>query len=150
MQKRSERLDIVQQAAARTEKERAERVALAEKHLAEMQQKLAALEKYRAEYETGFKTRAGAGVDVIGMRDYQTFMARLGEALAQQREQVVLARNALEAQRSQWREAAQRTHVVETLVERWQGEEARAASRRDQVECDELSQQQRGNKDRNP
>ncbi len=147
--KRSERLDVVQQVAARTEQERAQRVAEAERHLAEMQQKLAALEKYRAEYETGFKTRAGAGVDVIGMRDYQTFMARLGEALAQQREQVVLARNALEAQRSQWREAAQRTHVVETLVERWQGEEARAASRRDQLESDELSQQQRGNKDRN-
>ena len=51
---------------------------------------------------------------------------------------------------AQWREAAQRTHVVETLVERWQGEEARAANRRDQIESDELSQQQRGNKDRNP
>jgi flagellar FliJ protein len=147
--KRSERLDVVQQVAARTEQERAQRVAEAERHLAEMQQKLAALEKYRAEYETGFKARAGAGVDVIGMRDYQTFMARLGEALTQQREQVTLARNALEAQRSQWREAAQRTHVVETLVERWQGEEQRAANRRDQLECDELSQQQRGNKDRN-
>lgn len=148
--KRSERLDVVQQVAARTEQERAQRVAEAERHLAEMQQKLTALEKYRSEYEIGFKARAGAGVDVIGMRDYQTFMARLGEALTQQREQVVLARNALEAQRSQWREAAQRTHVVETLVERWQGEEARAANRRDQLECDELSQQQRGHKDRNP
>jgi len=40
--KRSKRLDIVQQAAARTEKERAERVGLAERHLAEMEQKLAA------------------------------------------------------------------------------------------------------------
>ena len=148
--KRSERLDVVQQAAARTEQERAQRVAEAERHLAEMQQKLAALEKYRSEYENGFKARAGAGVDVIGMRDYQTFMARLGEALTQQREQVALARGTLDAQRSQWREAAQRTHVVETLVERWQGEELRAANRRDQLECDELSQQQRGNKDRNP
>ena len=52
--KRSQRLDVVQQAAARTEKERAERVALAEKHLVEMQQKLAALEKYRGEYEAEF------------------------------------------------------------------------------------------------
>ncbi len=148
--KRSERLDVVQQAAARTEQERAQQVAEAERHLAEMQQKLAALEKYRSEYENGFKARAGAGVDVIGMRDYQTFMARLGEALVQQREQVALARGTLDAQRAQWREAAQRTHVVETLVERWQGEELRAANRRDQLESDELSQQQRGNKDRNP
>jgi flagellar FliJ protein len=147
--KRSERLDVVQQAAARTERERAERVGAAERHLAEMQQKLTALEKYRSEYETGFASKAGAGVDVVGMRDFQTFLAKLGEALTQQRELVALARKALEAERSHWREAAQRQHVVETLAERWQGEEARAEQRRDQIESDELSQQLR-NKVRNP
>ena len=139
--KRSERLDVVQQATARTERERAERVGAAERHLVEMQQKLAALEKYRTEYEAGFQSRAGAGVDVIGMRDFQTFLARLGEALVQQRELVSMAQRALDTERSQWREAAQRQHVVETLAERWQGEETRAANRRDQNESDELSQQ---------
>jgi len=139
--KRSDRLDMVQQMAARTERERAEKVGAAERHLVEMQQKLAALEKYRTEYEAGYQSRAGAGVDVIGMRDFQTFLARLGEALAQQRELVTMAQRALDAERSQWREAAQRQHVVETLAERWQGEETRAANRRDQNESDELSQQ---------
>ena len=139
--KRSDRLDMVQQMAARTERERAEKVGAAERHLVEMQQKLTALEKYRTEYEAGFQSRAGAGVDVVGMRDFQTFLARLGEALAQQRDLVTLAQRALDAERSQWREAAQRQHVVETLAERWQGEETRAANRRDQNESDELSQQ---------
>ena len=139
--KRSARLDIVQQAAARTEKERAERVALAEKHLAEMQQKLAALEKYRSEYEAGFATKAGAGLGAVGVRDFQTFLARLGEALSQQRELVASARRALDAERDNWREAAQRTHVVETLVGKWQGEELRAANRRDQNMSDELAMQ---------
>ena len=146
--KRSERLDVVQQAAARTERERAERVGAAERHLAEMQQKLTALEKYRSEYEAGFAARAGGGVDVVGMRDFQTFLARLGEALTQQRELVALARKALEAERSHWREAAQRQHVVETLAERWQGEETRAANRRDQIESDELSRQLAAAKER--
>ncbi|HKU90760.1 MAG TPA: flagellar export protein FliJ [Steroidobacteraceae bacterium] len=146
--KRSERLDVVQQAAARTERERAERVGAAERHLTEMQQKLTALEKYRGEYEAGFAARAGGGVDVIGMRDFQTFLAKLGEALIQQRELVVLARKALEAERSHWREAAQRQHVVETLAERWQGEETRAANRRDQIESDELSRQLAAAKER--
>ena len=146
--KRSERLDVVQQAAARTERERAERVGVAERHLAEMEQKLQALEKYRGEYEAGFATRAGGGVDVIGMRDFQTFLARLGEALVQQRELVALARKALDAERSNWREAAQRQHVVETLAERWQGEETRAAHRRDQNESDELSRQLAAAKER--
>jgi flagellar protein FliJ len=139
--KRSDRLDMVQQMAARTERERAEKVGAAERHLVEMQQKLTALEKYRTEYEAGFQSRAGAGLDVVGMRDFQTFLARLGEALTQQRELVTLAQRALDAERSQWREAAQRQHVVETLAERWQGEETRAANRRDQNESDELSQQ---------
>jgi flagellar FliJ protein len=146
--KRSERLDVVQQAAARTERERAERVGAAERHLAEMQQKLTALEKYRGEYEAGFATRAGGGVDVVGMRDFQTFLARLGEALTQQREIVAQARKALDAERSHWREAAQRQHVVETLAERWQGEETRAANRRDQNESDELSRQLAAAKER--
>ena len=146
--KRSERLDVVQQAAARTERERAERVGVAERHLAEMEQKLQALEKYRGEYEAGFATRAGGGVDVIGMRDFQTFLARLGEALVQQRELVALARKALDAERSNWREAAQRQHVVETLAERWQTEEQRAETRRDQNESDELSQQRANKRER--
>ena len=141
MQKRSERLDIVQQAAARTERERAERVALAERHLVEMQQKLTALEKYRGEYEAGFAAKAGAGFGAANVRDFQTFLARLGEALSQQRDLVAAARNALDAERGHWREAAQRTHVVETLVERWQGEENRAADRRDQNMSDELAMQ---------
>jgi len=141
MQKRSERLDIVQQAAARTERDRAERVALAERHLVEMQQKLTALEKYRSEYEAGFAAKAGAGFGAANVRDFQTFLARLGEALNQQRELVAGARNALEAERGHWREAAQRTHVVETLVEKWQGEETRAANRRDQTISDELAMQ---------
>lgn len=146
--KRSERLDVVQQAAARTERERAERVGAAERHLVEMQQKLAALEKYRSEYEAGFKARAGSGVDVVGMRDFQTFLAKLGEALGQQRELVNMAQRALETERSNWREAAQRAHVVETLAERWQTEETRAADRRDQQESDELSSQRANARDR--
>jgi flagellar FliJ protein len=114
-----------------------------------MQAKLAALEKYRNEYEAGFASRAGAGADVIRMRDFQTFLAKLGEALAQQRELVVLAERTLDNERSQWREAAQRAHVVDTLQERWQTEESRAETRRDQQESDELSQQRATNRERN-
>jgi flagellar biosynthesis chaperone FliJ len=88
--KRSERLDVVQQVAARTERERAERVGAAERHLVEMQQKLTALEKYRSEYENGFATRAGAGLDVIGMRDFRP-SGPPRRAMAQQRELVAQA-----------------------------------------------------------
>jgi flagellar FliJ protein len=146
--KRSERLDVVQQVAARTERERAERVGAAERHLVEMQQKLAALEKYRSEYEAGFAAKTSAGFGAVAVRDFQTFLARLGEALNQQRELVAGARKALDVERNHWREAAQRTHVVETLVGKWQGEETRAADRRDQNMSDELAMQMRQARER--
>jgi flagellar protein FliJ len=138
---RSDRLDVVQQVTARNEREHAERVAAAQRHLKEMEDKHAALEKYRGEYEAGFAARSRAGFDAIGVRDFQAFLARLGEALVAQAEVVKQAAAALDAVRTQWREAAQRAHVVDSLAERWQSEETRAANRRDQNETDELSSQ---------
>jgi len=140
---RSERLGVVQNATAHTEREHAERVAQAERHVVEMEQKLAALEKYRKEYEAGFTARAGAGIGVAAIRDYQAFLARLGDAIEQQRQVVEQARTAHQTTIVAWREAAKRAHVVDTLHERWQNEESRAEERRDQRDNDELSQQQR-------
>ena len=144
---RSDRLDVVQQVTARNEREHAERVAAAQRHLKEMEDKHAALEKYRGEYEAGFAARSRAGFDAIGVRDFQAFLARLGEALAAQAEIVKQARAALDAVRAQWREAAQRAHVVDSLAERWQSEETRAANRRDQNETDELSSLRAGTRE---
>ena len=138
---RSDRLDVVQQVAARNEREHAERVAAAQRHLKEMEDKHAALEKYRGEYEAGFAVRSRAGFDAAGVRDFQAFLARLGDALVAQAELVNQARAALDAVRAQWREAAQRAHVVDSLAERWQSEETRAADRREQNASDELSSQ---------
>ena len=138
---RSDRLEVVQQVSARNEREHAERVAAAQRHLQEMEDKHAALEKYRSEYEAGFAARSRAGFDAIGVRDFQAFLARLGEALVAQAELVSQARATLEAVRAQWREAAQRAHVVDSLAERWQSEETRAADRREQNVTDELSSQ---------
>lgn len=144
---RSDRLDVVQQVAARNEREHAERVAAAQRHLQEMEDKHAALEKYRGEYEAGFAARSRAGFDAVGVRDFQAFLARLGEALVAQAELVAQARAALDAVRAQWREAAQRAHVVDSLAERWQTEETVAANRREQNASDELSSQRAGQRE---
>lgn len=145
---RSERMGVVQQATSHTEREHAEKVARAERHVVEMEEKLAALERYRKEYEDGFAARAGAGFGAVAVRDFQTFLARLGDALEQQRQVVEQARAAHQAVIVVWREAAKRAHVVDTLAERWQVEESREEDRRDQRDNDELSQQIRFNRDR--
>lgn len=144
---RSERLGVVKQATSHAEREQAERVAQAERHVVAMEEKLAALEKYRKEYEVGFAAKAGAGLGAMATRDYQAFLARLGEALEQQRQVVEQARAAHQAAIVIWREAAKRAHVVDTLQERWQVEEAREEGRRDQRNNDELSNQMRFNRE---
>ena len=142
-------MGVVKQATSHNEREHAERVAVAERHVVEMEEKLGALERYRKEYENGFAERAGAGLGVAAMRDYQTFLTRLGEALEQQRNIVQQARTAHESAIVAWREAAQRAHVVDTLAERWHVEESREESRRDQRDSDELSQQRANSRDDN-
>jgi flagellar protein FliJ len=140
---RGDRLDVVQQVTSRTERERAERLAEAERNAIDAEQKLVALERYRNEYEEQLATRGAAGVDISGVREFQAFLARLGEALVAQRQVLADARAAREEMLSSWREAAQRAQVVQTLQDRWQDEARRDEDRRDQRESDELAQRKR-------
>jgi flagellar FliJ protein len=140
---RGDRLDVVQQVTSRTERERAERLAEAERNAIEAEQKLVALERYRNEYEEQLATRGAAGFDISGVREFQAFLARLGEALVAQRQVLADARAAREEMLNSWREAAQRAQVVQTLQDRWQDEARRDEDRRDQRESDELAQRKR-------
>jgi flagellar protein FliJ len=137
---RVDRLDLVQQVADRNERERAERLAEAERNAIEAEQKLVALERYRNEYEEQLAARGAAGVDISGVREFQAFLARLGEALVAQRQVLGAARATRDTLLSSWREAAQRAQVVQTLADRWQTEARRDEDRRDQRESDELAQ----------
>ncbi len=137
---RGDQLDLVQQVATRTERERAERLAEAERNAIEAEQKLVALERYRNEYEEQLAQRGAGGVDISGVREFQAFLARLGEALVAQRQVLSAARASRDALLNSWREAAQRAQVVQTLADRWQTEARREEDRRDQRENDEQAQ----------
>lgn len=140
MNKRVEQLDVVQQVATRNERERAERLASAERDAIEAEQKLVALERYRNEYETQLASKGAAGTDISGVREFQAFLARLGDALVAQRHVLAQARAARDEMLGAWRQAAQKAKVVETLAERWQDEARRDEDRRTQRESDELAQ----------
>jgi flagellar protein FliJ len=140
MNKRVEQLDVVQQVTARNERERAERLAAAERNAIEAEQKLVALERYRNEYEAQLATKGAAGTQISGVREFQAFLARLGDALVAQRQVLAQARAARDEMLGAWRQAAQKAKVVETLAERWQDEARRDEDRRDQRESDELAQ----------
>jgi flagellar FliJ protein len=138
--KRSERMQTVERVVSDVEKKRAEALAARERHVTECQHKLQELESYQKSYAEQFQTRAGAGIGAAGLRDFQTFMVRLGEAVKQQAQLVEKAKADRDAERTVWQHAAQRAEAVGGLVQRWQKEEQHQQDRQDQRDSDERAQ----------
>jgi len=138
--KRSTRMQTVRQAVDELERQRAQGLAAAERAVQESEAKLAELESYQMSYVSEFSSRVGRGMAGSGVRDYQTFLARLQEAVQQQGLVVARARALRDAEHERWRLAAQRSNAVGRLIERWQGDERVAAERHEQRETDERAQ----------
>jgi flagellar FliJ protein len=133
-------MQTVERVVTDVERKRAEALAARERYVTECETKLTELESYQKSYAEQFQTRAGAGIGAMGLRDFQTFMVRLGEAVKQQAQQVVKAKADRDAERKVWQTAAQRAEAVGGLVERWQKEEQRESDKVDQRESDERAQ----------
>jgi flagellar FliJ protein len=133
-------MQTVERVVADTERKRAAALAARERFVTECESKLSELESYQKSYAAQFQTRAGAGIGAAGLRDFQTFMVRLGEAVQQQAQLVVNAKADRDAERTIWQSAAQRAEAVGGLVERWQKAEQRQSDRHEQSESDERAQ----------
>jgi flagellar protein FliJ len=138
--KRSERMQTVERVVSDVEKKRAEALAARERHVTECESKLQELESYQKSYAEQLQARAGAGIGAAGLRDFQTFMLRLDEAVKQQTQLVAKAKADRDAERQVWQHAAQRKEAVGGLVERWQLEEQKLQDKQDQRDTDERAQ----------
>lgn len=138
--KRSKRMQTVERVVSDAERKRAEALAACEKRVSESESKLEELQNYQKSYADQFNARAGAGIGAAGLRDFQTFMARLADAVKQQTQIVSKARADRDAELKTWQHAAQRAEAVGGLVKRWQNEEQRQDDRREQSESDERAQ----------
>jgi flagellar FliJ protein len=123
-----------------TERRLALGLATIERRVAEAEAKLQELERYRSEYDRQFAQRAGGGIGVTALRDYQAFLSRLSDAIKQQQAVVNRAQSERDAERLRWQEAAKRAKALGHVVEQWQTDERRAADRSEQRESDERAQ----------
>jgi len=137
---RSGRMKPVQEVVDAKERTEAKQLVASEERLVGCERKLAELRQYEQDYRKGFNARAAAGMGGHGLRDYQLFLARLGEAIRQQNKIVLAARAERDAQQEHWREAARRHKAVDHVVGTWQAEERRHADRREQRDSDERAQ----------
>ena len=137
--RQGKQLETVQRIADGEERRRAERLAALEKRVRDCEAKLAELSAYQAEYARDFARRAGGGLDGARVRHFQTFLARLGEAVRQQSEIVDRARAERDAEIESWRAAARRAQMVGRVVEHRRDEARHESDRLEQRESDELS-----------
>jgi flagellar protein FliJ len=137
---RSERMAPVQRVLDQKEKDRARELVESRTRLSQAQEKLRDLEQYRQDYEQAFQQRARAGQPVRELRDFQVFLARLDQAIQQQRQIVANHESEVGGHSAQWQSAARQVKAVDSVVERWNGEERRAQDRREQKQTDERAQ----------
>jgi flagellar FliJ protein len=135
--KRGKRLEPVHDLALEAERAAARRLADAERAAAESQQRLEQLEQYEREYRAGLQQRVTEGIGASGLRDYQAFLARLGEAVAQQRTALARAIGDRDAAREQWLASSTRRRAVGKVIEQAEVADRRALERREQRELDE-------------
>ena len=138
--KRAKRLEPVNALMSETERECAQQLALMQTQLLQAEQRCQELRRYLSEYHSAFRQRARAGIGVSGVRDYQTFIARLGEAVQQQDGILAQLRGDCERARAQWREAAAKKRAVGKVIERARAEEVQVETRRQQRESDDRAQ----------
>lgn len=140
---RAKRLEPVQDIVSDAQRRLAQSLAAHERRVTEAESKLQDLQHYKSDYERQFAERAGGGMGVTDLRDYQAFLGRLSEAIRQQHGIVQRVRAERDAERCRWQEAAKRAKALDHVVERWHSEERKAIERREQRETDERAQHRR-------
>lgn len=101
--------------------------------------KLDLLCQYREEYARRFQSSAQEGMSPLQWKNFQDFLARLDDAIAQQQRLVLQSRNKTSAGQTHWQEQRVRLKAIDTLsVRHYKAEDAKE-NRREQKLVDEIA-----------
>lgn len=101
------------------------------------QSKLDTLLQYRKEYQTRFQEAARNGMNQADLRNFQGFIQRLDDAIAQQRAVNEQMRNSVEAGRSELQDTQRKMKSFDTLAQRHLESEKKLAAKTEQRLQDE-------------
>ena len=134
---RSKRMQPVVNVAASKEQAAARQLGESQNEIDARKARLAELIAYQAEYAQRFESSGGGGLDMARMQDYRVFLARLNDAINQQRRLVVAAELDYAKKKNHWLSVRQQAQAIDKVVDRFKQDERRAEGRRDQAETDE-------------
>ncbi|MEW6444896.1 MAG: flagellar export protein FliJ [Pseudomonadota bacterium] len=137
--KRQQRLERLGEFARQEEDKAARLMAEARARLDEQEQRLALLENYQREYAARLSFNTGASAGVFALQNYRAFMARIEEAVVQQRQSVERAAREHAHTVQTWNEQRTRTRGLDKVGEKLATTMAREQNSRDQRAQDEFA-----------
>jgi flagellar FliJ protein len=131
--------DRLKDLAAQRRDAQAQRLGALTRERDEQQRRLEMLLSYRSDYQARLTQASSKGIDLEVLRNYQSFLAQLERAIAQQSELVAQAERNVGGARQQWTSERARVESFQTLDERHTAKVARDEKRRAQKLTDEWS-----------
>jgi len=135
MTSRSERLQPAVDQAQRRQKDALQRMAEQQQKLANGEQQLEELRRYRRDYRLG-----DGGMTVSALLNRQQFVERIDQAIVQQERLIERLQRQVEAARQRWLQAHARENALDSVVERFRQQEQQREQRLEQAEVDERMQ----------
>ncbi len=106
--------------------------------------RLQMLEQYREEYAQRLRDATASGVTRLILRNYQDFLARIDEAIAQQKIVVGTSERNTRAGQDNWQAQNTRLKAIDTLSQRHDARERYRENRQEQKIQDEFSTRKYG------
>lgn len=143
MARKSTRFQTVVRYTESKEDKAAKRLADSQKNLVDQQSRLDSLVQFKDEYAERFTVSGQQGMLATQVRDYQSFILKLQNAVDQQQRMVEIAVQNLEDSRKNWLLARNETRKANTLLERYLLQELRHENKLEQKDSDERAQRMR-------
>lgn len=136
----SDRFKPVRKVAANREASAARQFGKSQQQHREEADKLENLRQYHAEYLARFQESASNGMNASQLREYQAFMSKLEQAIADQEQIVRQSQQNCTEHKARWTEKHIRTKVVDKAIDRMEKTEQKARDAQEQKISDELAQ----------
>src|SRR5574343_337213 len=101
--------------------------------------RLQMLEQYREEYAQRLRENIAQGITRLVMRNYQDFLARIDEAIEQQRQAVRTSEQSTRAGQEHWQQQNKQLKAIDTLSQRHDARERYRENKQEQKLQDEVS-----------
>jgi flagellar protein FliJ len=135
---KSKRFEPIQEIASTSAKDLSVAMGEAASKVAHLERQLEQLQSYRDEYLRN-SSQSAAAIDVVKLRNYRSFLDRLGEALRQHLKSLEVARSEYDRRRALWSEKRIEAESLGRAVDRFRKEEQHVADQREQREGDDAA-----------